>query len=251
MTKWNIDLAIEAAKECSTKKEFRTKYRGAHALLEKNGLLDQYFVNVRRVWNEDRMRLHMIQFPNVGAFIEGDSAAYLVTRRQFPHLIDEMYPDRKNKRWTEEEVLSEIVKHERKRDFEIANNRAYTAARLYFPHVLQLLENASTYNTRCCIYIWHLVGEPNVYKVGITSESLKFERIKEVSRAANSEYEMIVFSKVGTENAKVIESVLKRAGVQHRFDRKFTGCTEFRRISPSELAACVEIISEHTIERLL
>lgn len=251
MTKWNMDLAVEAAKQCATKKELRTKFRGAHALLEKNGLLDQYFTNVRRVWTEDSMRLYMIQFPTVRSFIDGDRAAYLVTRRQFPHLIDEMYPDRKFQRWTEEKVLIEIVKYSRKRDFELGNNRAYTAARLYFPHILQLLDNCTKYNTRCCVYIWHLVGEENVYKVGITSKNLKFERIKEVSRAAGADYEMIVFSEVGTENAKVIESVLKRAGKPHKFDRKFTGCTEFRRISPSELAVCVEIISEHTIERLL
>lgn len=112
-------------------------------------------------------------------------------------------------------------------------------------------ENLPTYREKDCVYIWKVVGFVDVYKVGITSVSVGRHRITDVANRAGLKWEIVVLSQVGASAAQVIESVLKRAGTKFVFEKRFNGYTEFRRISPSELAACVEIISEHTNERLL
>jgi hypothetical protein len=101
------------------------------------------------------------------------------------------------------------------------------------------------------VYIWAVVDDEGLYKIGVTSRNMNTNRIDMVAKKAHMSAKPIIISQVGSEKARYVEGRLKDIGSKEKFSYKFDGCTEFRRLSPSELTKCFEIISEHIIERIL
>jgi len=91
------------------------------------------------------------------------------------------------------------------------------------------------------IYIWRVIGEENLYKIGVTSVKLGCHRIEHVARRAGMEYEVVILQAVNGK-ATDIESLLLSSVDKYEFDRKFDGSTEFRLLSTSELTMMVDII---------
>ena len=52
---------------------------------------------------------------------------------------------------------------------------------------------------------------------------------------------IVMLHKVGYESAKRLESQMKRMGTPYRFSKKFFGFSEFRYLSPDEVAQCVKL----------
>lgn len=89
------------------------------------------------------------------------------------------------------------------------------------------------------VYIWSVLGESNLYKIGKTSKRLGIRRISYACKKGN-----LVASKIWlfhTDDAKSLEKELLSFGQPHEFDYKFSGSTEFRTLSDLELQQCLAL----------
>jgi hypothetical protein len=87
-----------------------------------------------------------------------------------------------------------------------------------------------------CFYLWLVVGAHfnglPVYKPGVTSTRLKFERIEHVAQAGGMEYDLVLWLPVT--DAFAIERKVKTMGVSPQYTG-FDGCTEFRALTDDEV----------------
>lgn len=78
------------------------------------------------------------------------------------------------------------------------------------------------------IYLWNLVGT-NIYKFGITSDSLGYSRIKEVANIHNVAYDILVYKK--DVECRLIESIIKEHYSEYKADMRGDGSTEMLELS--------------------
>ncbi len=248
--RWNEDeVRIEAVKYKSIK-EFRKYANGCYNAAKRKfpHLLDELFIRLRKDWTLEDLINEAKKYSSKGEFCDGSPSAYRVVLRKCRYLLDELF-DNKRISWGIENVKKEASKYETKSRFQEKNHSAYNAA-VRLGIIDDLFENQERYNTRCCLYICEMTDEVGVYKVGVTSKNMDDFRIRCVARKAGVQFRIIILSLVGSEKALLLEKQLKKKGNKVKFNHKFDGCTEFRRMSPSELNECIELIKEHTIERI-
>jgi hypothetical protein len=139
--------------------------------------------------------------------------------------------------WTLERCHTEALKYDTRRAFALGTSSAYQSARQN-----QWLDKIGTHmidRAACdgnCFYLWLVVGAyfngMPVYKPGVTSTRLKFQRIEQVAQAGGFEYDLILWLPVT--DAFAIERQVKTMGVSPQYTG-FDGCTEFRAFTDDEV----------------
>lgn len=242
----------DAAAECSSLNEFIRKFPVEYAKSLKLGITREIVPviprrNWRYKWTEDEIRRVASLCSSRVEFIKKFGGAYnaAISLGIADDVIAHSFTQ-----WTRESVSELAKQFKRKTDFQSAHKGAYVYAHRH-GFIDDLFEDQSRCNTRCCVYIWKVVDDTDLYKIGITSRNIETARIDMVAKKAGMQSDVITLVQVGSKQARRVEKKLKQLGIKEKFVEKFDGCTEFRRLSPSEIAKCFEIISKHTIERII
>lgn len=235
--RWTEALLREAASQYSTRSEFATSNKPAYEAARLAGLIDELFGHVLNQWEEESIRTEAAKYKSRTEFAKMSGSAYNAARRL--GIIDDLY-DSLLMTWTPKQIrfVAQLCanKKEMKRQFASAYNAA-----LRLGIISDLFQNQRVVNTRDCIYLWSVVGERDLYKFGITSKSMGDHRIKQVSREAGVTPSLVMLHHVGYEDAKRIEKLMKGMGRPYKFSKKFFGFSEFRYLSPDEVAQCVRL----------
>jgi hypothetical protein len=246
------DMIRYAVSQCSHVGEFRKLFPSEYSKAIKLGVVRD-LLPIRKVknwrfkWDELAIRKAASECSTRQEFYDKYGSAYNAARQL--GILENVIGYSFNQ-WTHESVIEESKKYSSKKDFQKHCKGAYAYAHRH-DMIDDLFVDQSRCNTRCCVYIWSVVGDTGLYKIGITSKNMNVSRIDMVAKKANMKYEVVILAQVGSENARKVEKLLKQQGVREKFVEKFDGHTEFRRLSPSDVSKCFEIISQHVIERIL
>lgn len=201
-------------------------------------------------WSAEDIKKEILKYQSRSEFMRANISAYQAAHKL--GLIDQL-PKRKKTvswKWSVEKIIEDLKKYDGKGDVQTRNRNLYMAARSRGLLKEVFPDDKPRHSTKDHVYIWKVVSECDVYKVGITSGRVGKKRIEDVSRRSKLNFEILILSKVGRVQALVIESFLKMVGEKYTPKTKFNGHTEFRRISPSDVEKCLAVIAEHEIERI-
>jgi hypothetical protein len=239
--KWDKESIRQVAKAFSSRGEFAAKNKPAYEAARLLRMLPELFRLRLKQWNDQLVRQESTKYTTRTEFAKGSPAAYNAARRL--KIIDQLYPSLL-KSWTEDEVRKIAKTCSSKKDLKRVCATAYNAA-LRLNIIDDLFKNQPQVAERDCVYMWSVKDEPGLYKVGITSHKMGEYRINQVAKEAKFSPQLVFLVKVGYENAKVIERKMKRLGTLYKFSKKFYGHSEFRYLSPSEVAECVKLSINH------
>ncbi len=236
-TTWREVDIREAAGRYTSRSEFALHNKAAYEAARLVGLLGELFDHSLNQWDEESVRAEAAKYTSKTGLAKGNGSAYNAARRL--GIVNDLYtPILRN--WSDSEIrfVAQLCanKKEMKRQF----GSAYNAA-LRLGIIDELFQNQVKINTRDCVYLWAVVGEADLYKFGITSESMGSHRINQVAREAGVTPSVVMLHRVGYEAAKQLEARMKRMGTPYRFSKKFFGFSEFRYMSPDEVGQCVKL----------
>ena len=236
--KWDEQSLKKVALLFSSRSEFAEKHKPAYEAARLLGLLDKWFGYKLNQWDEKSVRKEARKYKTRTELARCSGAAYNAARRL--NIIDDLYPSLL-KHWGVDEIKQIAKGCVNKKELKHKSATAYNAA-LRLDIIDELFTNQVKINTRDCVYMWAVVGEVDLYKVGITSEAMGDRRIHQVAKEAKMKPEIVFLKKVGYENAKKIERRMKRLGVPYEFSDKFYGHSEFRYLTPSQVRECVNMV---------
>jgi hypothetical protein len=235
--KWDEGKLKKVAKQYSSRGEFAEKNKPAYEASRLLGLLDKFFDLKLSQWDEKAVRKEARKYKTRTAFAKGSGSAYNAARRL--KIIDSLYPSLL-KSWGEKEVIELAKTCVNKKELKRKCATAYNAA-LRLGLIDKLFQNQASVAERDCVYLWSVEGESGLYKIGITSHKMGTYRINQVAKEAGVMPRLVFLKQVGYENAKAIENKMKKLGTPYKFSKKFYGHSEFRYLSPSEVAECVKL----------
>jgi hypothetical protein len=237
-----LESCIAAAAGCTSRNEFCAKNQGAHAAAYRNGWLDQVCPRKTNelAWTKEEIAEVSKLYATREAMCRGPHQhAHNVARKN--GWLDALPPVKKQMQapgyWTREQVTKEASKYKTRRQFMQESMGGYQAAwrNGWLDQTCSHMTDGSRTDGNC-FYLWLVVGAYfnglPVYKPGVTSTRLKFQRIKEVAKAGSLEYDLVLWLPVM--DAFAIEAVVKRMGVSPQYTG-FDGCTEFRAFTDDEV----------------
>jgi hypothetical protein len=246
--KWNEDSIREVASKFSSRGEFQKANNSAYctALKRFPTIMDELFERQFK-WTEPALRIALSEFETKGELQKRNGSLYSVTLRRFPHLLDELFVD-VLKSWDEESVIEAMVSCKTRSEFIREFPGAHRAASNRFPHLFdEFYPQYCNGRSNDVIYIWQAVGQyfngNPVYKIGVTSERLGVQRIRQVSKSSGFDFEIICREKVKVA-ATTLEKKLHILGEDPQYVG-IDGMTEFRALSDSALYAAISIICSH------
>jgi hypothetical protein len=239
--KWDKDSIRQIAKAFSSRSEFAAKNKPAYEAARLFRMLPELFGLKLNQWDKQLIKQESTKYKTRTEFAKASSSAYNAARRL--KIIDQLYPSLL-KSWTEDEVRKIAKTCSNKKDLKRKCATAYNAA-LRLNIIDDLFENQPQVAERDCVYLWSVKDEPGLYKVGITSHKMGEYRINQVAKESRFLPQLVFLVKVGYENAKTIERRMKQLGTPYKFSKKFYGHSEFRYMSPSEVAECVKLSINH------
>lgn len=235
--KWDKDSVKNAAAGCTSRSEFAEKNKPAYEAARLLGILHELFDLKLHQWDEQSIRNEAAKYTSRTEFANKSGAAYNAARRLC--ILSTLFPS-KLKTWDEDAVRKESIGCLNKKDLKRKCATAYNAA-LRLGIIDDLFENQKKINTRDCVYLWSVDGEPGLYKVGITSADIGMYRVHQVAKEAGVTPILIFLHRVGYDAAKIIEREMKKLGTKYTFPKKFYGHSEFRYLTPEEVAKCVRL----------
>jgi hypothetical protein len=235
--KWDRESIRQIARAFSSRSEFAAKNKPAYEAARLLRMLPELFRLRLKQWDDQLVRQESAKYTTRTEFAKGSAAAYNAARRL--KIIDQLYPSLL-KSWTETEVRKIAKTCSSKKDLKRVCATAYNAA-LRLKIIDDLFENQPQIAERDCVYLWLVKDEPGLYKFGITSHKMGEYRINQVAKEAKFSPQLVFLVKVGYENAKIIESRMKRLGTPYKFSKKFYGHSEFRYMTPDEVRQCVDL----------
>lgn len=233
----------------SSRKEFIKGNRSAYftAIKFSKFMVDVYYGKVDYKWLvESNVIIEAIKYSTITDFQKGTPAAYHSALHKFPHVIEHVFISRKTF-WNPDMVARELVGFKSRSDFKRKKKNAYQYAVKNCPDLLDAhLDPTRSGKDNNTIYVWKAIGQffngEQVYKVGVTSHRLGDSRVKDVSKLAGFDYEVICITKIKNK-ATVLEKKLHKLGKNPKY-RGFAGCTEFRAFSDKDMEKIMEIIKE-------
>lgn len=155
-------------------------------------------------------------------------------------------------KWTDDKAMHiasayntrECLKRGNSKAYDYVQKRSGDSSKFY----THMLWNSPSENN--VIYFWKVVGLENVYKIGVTSGRLGHKRVESVAKESGLEYEIILISRV-TCKATDLEKILLAQGMQYKFDTVFSGCTEFRILTNTEVQNVIKQIKDNIDETKL
>lgn len=235
--RWTDELLREAASYCGSRSEFAVRNKPAYEFARTTGLLDSLFGLVLNQWDEESVRRESLKYDTRTAFAKGSGSAYNAARRL--NLIETLYASLLQS-WTPSRIKHVASQCSNKKEMKRLYTSAYNAA-LRLGVIDELFVNQKKINTRDCVYLWAVVGERDLYKFGITSASMGNHRMNQVAKEAGVMPDLVMLHRVGYESAKRIEGHMRQMGRPYRFTKKFFGFSEFRYLSPAEVAECIRL----------
>jgi hypothetical protein len=194
----------------------------------------------RGYWTLERCGAEALKYETRTAFARGSGSAYMTAYRKgwLEQICERMLEKRKpNGYWTVELCQAEALKYETRTAFLQEAKCAYFAAQQNkcLDEICSHMVDGSPSDGNC-FYLWLVVGAYfnglPVYKPGVTSTRLKFDRIERVAKAGGLKYDLVLWLPVA--DAFAIEAVVKRMGVSPEYTG-FNGCTEFRALTDDEV----------------
>jgi len=254
-TSWTDEMLIADAKRFETRKEWSRKSRYAYRTACNRNLLDVCCAGMRQVrisWTDEMLIADAARFETRSEWAR-ESAAYNVAHRR--NLLDvccagmrQVYTS-----WTDEMLIADAKRFETRGEWQRESSSAYSIAltrNLMDVCCAHMIEGLRSDND--AIYIWKAIGwtynGEQVYKVGVTSARLDDVRIKQVTKAADVEAEIVMLAKVNG-MATRLESTLLSIGHDPKYV-DFDGCTEFRAMSDEQLKQALALIAQAAQETI-
>ena len=245
MIKWTEETIRCAAKTVENRSDFLKKYPGAVDATYRRfpNLLNELFPPLVRKWSKSDLIDEASRYQTKVDFVKGSRSAYFTMISRYPLLIDALFTNQ-TKRWCLTSALNEIVKYKTISEFQIKSESAYKWLRRNSPVAIGMfLAESDKRNTRDVIYIWRTDSTQNIYKIGVTSETLGNKRLRRVMLSSGYKDAVpILISRIGKPKAHVVEKFIKSLGEVVMFDDKFDGSTEFRLLTNEELEIAKGII---------
>lgn len=247
---WTFDRCHTEALLYETRSAFNRGSASAYVIARKKGWLDQICIHMKRLvkpngyWDFEKCRAEALKYDTRTVFSLKSRSAYGSADLNgwldqiCSHMVELQKPDRY---WTFERCHAEALRYKTRNAFKLGSHNAYSASRRnkwYTQICKHMPEKTSGYTTASdnnCFYLWRVVGAYfnglPIYKPGVTSTRLKFQRIKQVAKAGGLEYELILWLPVI--NAYALETKIKSIGISPQYSG-FDGCTEFRAFTHDE-----------------
>jgi hypothetical protein len=191
-------------------------------------------------WTLDRCQAEALKYQTRTAFARGSASAYgeAINNGWVAQICSHTKELLKAVGyWTFDRCQAEALKYKTKVDFKRGNNAAYCAAwrNGWLDQTCSHMADGSPSDGNC-FYLWLVVGAYfnglPVYKFGVTSTRLKFQRIEQVAKAGGLEYDLVLWLPVT--DAFAIERKVKALGASPQYVG-FGGCTEFRAFTDDEV----------------
>lgn len=248
-TRWTHDAILDEIMKYKTRKEFIDGSWSAYvsAISTHKFMLDIYYGKVENKWcNEFNVISEALKYPTITDFQRGNWSAYKSALLKFPHVLEHLFDSRKTF-WTSEMVITELEGFRDRADFKRKKKNAYQYAVKHCPEILDShLDPTRSGKDNDAIYIWKAVGQffngDQVYKVGVTSHRLGDSRVRDVSKLAGFDYEVVCIVRV-KHKATSVEKKLHNLGISPKY-QGFAGCTEFRAFSENDMEKVMKIIKE-------
>ena len=200
---------------------------------------------INSYWTKDRVWAEALKYSTRINFQNGSPSAYNRARRC--KLLDKVCSHMICGRtiWTRE-VLAEVAsKYSTRGEFKNKLESAYAAARLFgiMDDICSHMIPGGPVSKENIIYIWQ-VGDLPIYKIGLTSDSLGDSRIREVSYLAGFEANIIRLQEIDPKRAKAVEKKILKLGNKVKWNREFSGYTEFRFWTSDHLDQAKQILAD-------
>lgn len=246
MIKWTRESIVEKASEFNGKVEFMKGASGAYDACHRRfpGLIDELFTNKTHYLSKEQLIDEALKYETKADFIRHSRSTYYSLITRYPGLIDNLIKDQRNN-WDLSRVLDEVRKYSSISEFQIKAGGAYRWARKNSKPIISIFFSESDKrNARDSVYVWKVNDSVDLYKVGVTSSSLSDMRIKRVRWAGKFQnIETLILAKVGNPRAIEMERIMKSVGSPVKFEKKFDGHTEFRKMTPEQTKSVVSFIN--------
>lgn len=245
---WTVESATAAVLACKSRNEAYTKKGGAICALRAHGVLKEVIEQIPHkcppVKREDCFKA-AAKFKTRQEFAKQASNQYNWLSRK--GLLDEACAHMPSllTNWTVDAVKELAAPFESRKDFERAHP---TATRWVYwagvaDEVFSHMEYHPIVSDYDVIYLWSVKDDPTLFKPGTTSRRIGRHRVDDVASRGGLEVGQLVMRVA--DNARKVETDLLALGRPHRFEREFSGCTEFRRYSPQDVERAFELISPY------
>jgi len=254
---WTYERIKSEAAKHSTVKEWRISSGGSYQAAFKRGILNEFTQTMHRPevwnlkWNQRTLEEEAIKHSTKKDWRNENPSSYAIAWRQgisdeiSSHMTEIRHP---SGYWIKERVLEDAFQYNTRSQWKYAKeNGAYCAAMRY-----GWLDEATRHMVRFAkksnvIYIWKVKDKTlkleNLYKIGVTSSHLGFQRIRKVSKEMGVEYSILSYVK--TENAVAIEKHLLTLGKRPKLNNtNIDGYSEFRVLSDKELKRAFILLDE-------
>jgi hypothetical protein len=243
---WTLERCHAEALKYETRGAFKHGSGDAYQAAWRNGWLDLIQGHMVEgckppgYWTFERCRAEALKYETRGAFQRGSKTAYAAAKKGgwLDQIRGHMVEVRKPKGWwTLERCQAEALKYETRTAFQLGSRDAHAAAQKkdWLDQICTHMIDGSP-SDGDCFYFWRVVGAYfnglPVYKPGVTSVRLKFDRIDQVARAGGLEYDLVLWLPVV--DAYALERKVKAMGVSPHYTG-FNGASEFRAFTDDEV----------------
>jgi len=263
MVKYTKKIVMLEALKYSSRQAFKKDNRGAWAAAYRNKWLKQVCAHIPfkyTVWSLDLLQKVSRKYTKRGIFQKAAPNAYQAANRQNVLEIICSHMDRPitTLRSTEDFKLYvfkvEGIAYSVMSNYNGSNNfiqikhqvcgNVYKVRPTKFIHSHHRCPVCCNTSDKNVIYIWQ-VPNTSIYKIGITSNRLKYKRIKEVANSLKVQYTLILYKR--TKQASTLEQLIHTTyslKPEKSFTNKIDGYTEFRILNNIELNEIKNIIKE-------
>lgn len=179
----------EEAKKYKTKSEMKSKNQPAFLGMSKLNLSDELFPLGQKsfkYWTVERCFEYALLYSNLRDFYLGEHRTAYNKLCKLGLIMDatgHMKLNRVNNNyWTFDRCIEEALKYKTRKEFQTLSNGAYDKC-----HKNKWLNDVcshmvSGYKTSDCVYVWKVSGHENVYKIGLTKNTIVENRISFVEK---------------------------------------------------------------------
>ena len=251
---WSVELIKIEALEYKYRGEFRSNNASAYNAAIRLGILDEVCSHMGTKltkWTKKMIQVEALKYYGRGDFKDGSCGAYRAARER--SILDSICAHMTTKYtvWTKEMLHNEALKYD---DFGELRSKSKTAYNLIVRR--GLVGEACSHMTKDrnqtdndCLYVWQ-IEDTNIYKIGITSMKLGFERIQRVANKHN--VKSVITALIKVDDAKKIEKELHEV-YQATQDLiiEGDGFSEFKTLTRTELIEILDYLNQEKIEGVL
>lgn len=241
---WTLPLVQDEAKKYSSKSEFGDGCSSAYQWACRNGVINDLFDDRLTAWDLESVRQEALKYSSREEFRKHGAGASQWAERNGVWSDVCSHMKFLNKRVTFEEASKVAKTFSSRAEFYRKGTRCYAAAMRngWLDEICNHMEPGKPNSLSDIVYLWNVKGEPNVYKIGVTSTTLGKHRIQRVAAFAGVKVGNVLMKYC--KKARDVERKLLSIGKPHDFGFAFNGSTEFRTYTPEEFDKCIGILGK-------